>query len=443
MKKRIKKIRKGIKRTRSVAKDRSAEGQGGALILYERGEIDGGGDNSAEEEIAESPHGEIYVQDTQKRYNENERRENVLTLVCGFVIVFSLFFAVVLTCFAFAVAVEYSERDIPEDIPAQESDTTGDKIIFIHTDSTGYGLTAPEIYEKCVASSVSIETSFKGGDRGIGSGFVLTEDGYIATAAHVVESAESVSVMLWGGQRCEARVVSVHTLSDIALLKIETEQKLCPVELGDSSQLLVGERVYVIGTPAEIGYAGSLTSGEISCAVRTLSVMRDGVEKLEKRLKVIQINAQVNKGNSGSPLFDTYGRVVGMVAMRLGADYNGIAFALPSAGLTPILEAMIEGRELDTLLVSAVVELPARLGISCHADESDGVYGCRIDTLDTAALSAGALKAGDLIVQIDNKLVTSPSDLSTAIGQKNAGDKVRVTLIRMGQKLTFDIILGS
>ena len=443
MKKRIKKIRKWKKSTRSAAKNRPSTAFGGAMILYERGEIDGGSEDRTEGEIATSSDEDIYVQDTQAQGAENERRENIMTLVCGFVIVFSLFFAVVLTCFAFAVAVEYSEREISEEIPADESDATGEKIIFIHTDSKGYGLTAPEIYEKCVASSVSIEATFPSGDGGIGSGFILTEDGYIATAAHVVEGAQSVSVTLWGGRSCDARVVSVHSLSDIALLKIETEEKLCPAELGDSSQVLAGERVYVIGTPAEIGYAGSLASGEISCARRTLSVMSEGVEKTEKRLKVIQINAQVNKGNSGSPLFDTYGRVVGMVTMRLGADYDGIAFALPSEGVVPILEAMIEGRELDTLLVSVVAELPARLGISCHADQNEGVYGCRIDTLDTAALSAGALKVGDLLVQIDNKLVTSPSDISSALEQKNAGDRVRVTLIRMGQRLTFDIILGA
>ena len=439
------KAKKGKTAGAGENKKRNAMGTsvGGALTLYERGDVERSAYDVADEEINDDSCNTSQHISEDAEHVSVGKREDILRLVCGFVVIFSLFSAVVLTCFAFAVATEYSEDAPAEDAFADNgvSDIESEKIIFIHTDEKGAGLTAPEIYEKCVKTAVSVSVSFAdGGGEGIGSGFIISEDGYIATACHVVNGAESVRVILHNRKEYEASVVSSDSISDIALLKIEADGKLPAAEFGASSALVAGERVYAIGTPAALDYAGSLSSGEVSCPQRTLSVYRDGVKTIEKRVNVIQINAEVNKGNSGCPLFDTSGRVVGMVTMRLGENYHGIGFALPSEGVGPVLQAMREGRALNSTILSGVVELPARLGITCHTDEEGGAYGCRIDSVVSAA---GALRVGDLVVQIDNKLVSKPSDISGVIEKKTAGERVRVTLIRSGQRLTFDIILGN
>lgn len=455
MKKRFPKTRKRIKNTSASAKSKRSLWQksktkkpecnrGGALVPYERGEIESVGASADEEVMADPSQETENVIETTPR-SEIGRRADILRLVCGFVVVFSLFCAVVLTCFAFAVATEYAQNSTDEDAFAELENNggEGEKTIFIHTDGKGDGLTAPEIYERCAKTAVSVWTSFPDGGEGIGSGFIFTEDGYIATASHVICDAQRVDVILSDGKEYEATVIAADQLSDVALLKINVERKLPVAELGDSESLLAGERVYAIGTPAHISYAGSLTSGEVSCAQRIIPVYREGVTLLEKRIKVIQINAEVNKGNSGCPLFDSYGKVIGMVTMRLGEDFRGIGFALPVDGIEPILRSMLEGRALDREVISGVVELPARLGVNGYTDQEGGVYGCRIDSLNDSAASLGALKAGDLIVQIDNKIITAASDISSVIEQKNAGERVKVTLIRSGQRLTFDIVLGN
>ena len=454
MKKRFPKIRKRIKNSSATARNNKSSGRkskaerqmterGGALVPFERGEIESAEMEMAEPELsAEELTEEINAEETPIR-TDDERRDNFLRLVCGFVIVFSLLGVVVLTCFAFAVATEYTHTDSGVTAEPESTDTESGKVIFIHSDGVGDGLTAPEIYENCADTAVSLWVRFTDGGEGIGSGFILTEDGYIATAAHVISNAREVEVILSSGESCEAEIINADSLSDVALLKIDTDYKLPCVRLGDSASLVTGERVYAIGTPAGLGYSGSLSTGEISCAQRTLPVYREGVTLLEKRVKVIQINAEINKGNSGCPLFDSHGRVVGMVTMRLGEGFQGIGFALPVDGIEPILRSMMSGEDIDREVIAGVVELPARLGIDGYTDQEDGVYGCRVASVNESVAAYGALKAGDLIVQIDKRIVTSPSDISAVVEQKSAGEQVRVTLIRSGQRLAFDIRLGN
>lgn len=456
MRRRIVKSRKRIKKTTGITKKEACgkkpDGMpptltGGALTVYERGEIIRNGpdpsEGSEDGNIQETPH--TYVPPTEKRMD-------ILRLVCGFVVIFSLFSAVVLACFAFAVATEHTaDRDsIDAGADVEENTESGEsgKVIFVRPDHSESGtLTAPELYEKCVKSAVTVTAKLSaeaGGGEGVGSGFVISEDGYIATACHVVSGAEKLTVVLSEGEEYTASLIAKDSLSDIALLKIDAAKKLSAVCFGASSELLTGERVYAIGTPAALDYAGTLSSGEVSCPERLVSVYTDGVKVLEKKLRLIQINAEVNKGNSGCPLFDEYGRVVGMVTMKLGAEYSGIGFAVPSDGLLPVLEAMKDGRELNSALLSGAVVMPPRLGISGETAEAGGIYGYRIDSITgNGSGAAGALKQGDLVLQIDTHIITKATDINEAIEKKTPGDTVSVTVLRSGQKLTFNIILGS
>jgi hypothetical protein len=310
MRKRIIKSRKRIKRSTTVGKKEAQKGKkrsrgeieeipphvtAGELILYERGEV-----------IKSTPEEDIEDGDTfdmpESDEPSAEKRTDMLRLVCGFVVVFSLFSAVVLTCFVFAVATEHSgDRDSVDagaDIEENTEDTESGKVIFVRPDNSESGiLTAPEIYEKCVKSTVTVAVvlpSEAGGAESIGSGFIISEDGYIATACHVINGAEKITVVLSDKNEYTARLVAKDTLSDIALIKIEAAKNLSPVSFGESAELLTGERVYSIGTPAALDYAGTLSSGEISCPERLVSVYTDGVRVLEKKLRLLQRKCMKN-----------------------------------------------------------------------------------------------------------------------------------------------------
>ncbi len=375
-----------------------------------------------------------------------DRHPNTLKLICGSILVFSILTASAIACFSFALAVKDvgSEEEPPvSELPDGEE---SGKVVFVRpSGSTDGWLTAPEIYAKCSAAVVSVSTSLSaeyGMGKGVGTGFIISEDGYIATAAHVIKGAEGISAVLFDGKEYEARVVASEELSDIALLKIDASS-LTAVEFGLSSELLAGERVYAIGTPVSLDYAGTLTSGEISHPERIIPIsLSDG--RLEKKLRLIQTNAELNTGSSGSPLFDEYGRVVGMVTMKLGGDYSGIGFALPSEGAYAVLEAMMSGKELNSSVLSGVVIMAPKLDIIGESAEENGVYGYKITGFSELLTSAAtALHIGDLIVKIDNTVVYREGDISAAIEKKAPNDTVSITVIRSGQRLTFDVILGG
>ena len=282
----------------------------GALMETDHSQNEEQGDEGADIE---------HFYDDREESAVSRGKGDMLRLVCGFVVIFSLLSAVVLTCFSFAIATKYSENDNFADVDAEvgtEADSESGKVIFVRPIGDGDGvLTAPEIYGKCVKStvSVSVELSDGGASKGgIGSGFIVSEDGYIVTAEHVISGAEEIWVVLFDGSKYRAELCSGDKTSDIALLKIEAEG-LSAVEFGASSELIAGERIYTIGTPAAIEYAGTLGTGQISAPQRLVPVYADGVELLEKKLKLIQINVETGKGSSGCPLLDEYGRVVGMV----------------------------------------------------------------------------------------------------------------------------------
>ena len=325
-----------------------------------------------------------------------------------------------------------------------ESDADGShRVVYVEQYGGAEGaMSTPALYDKCIASVVSIAAS-DGEVNGIGSGFVFREDGYVATANHVIEGMSKITVILSDGTRHEARVIGGDALTDLALLKIEAEG-LCAASKGSSAELLPGERVVAIGTPASLDYAGSVSSGEVSYAMRTVKIYSESDGKLEKKMKLIQTNAPVNPGNSGCPLFDGRGQVVGMVTMKLGQNFSGMGFAIPSDGAYEILCAMQEGRDLSDELLGAVSLRAASLCIAGEAFEIGGVYGVRVTSvLVPEGEMANRLQVGDLITQIGEHAVTRASELEDALRGYDPGDSVAITVVRNGQTLTFDVVLGA
>ena len=332
-----------------------------------------------------------------------------------------------------------SDRVVEEQEQTESDEEPENKVVFVDrfTDSAG-GLSTPELYQRCISSVVSISVH-DGKNSGVGSGFVLREDGYIATAYHVVAEMPKIEVILCDGSRYEASMVGGDALTDLALLKIEATG-LTPVTLGTSSELLAGERVIAIGTPASLDYAGSVSSGEVSYGLRTVKIYGED-RTLEKKMKLIQTNAPVNPGNSGCPLFDGYGRVVGMITMKLGSSFAGMGFAIPSDGAIGILEAMRTGQPLNDEILAAVSVRAASLGIVGEACAVDGVYGVRVTDLDKEASASQALLIGDLILAMDEHAVTRMADIEQVLSGYEPGDTVKITVLRNGQNLQFDVVL--
>ena len=278
---------------------------------------------------------------------------------------------------------------------------TEERVVYVKEYDPASGvLTDQEIYDTCSPAVVTI-TVLKTDSSGSGSGFIISEDGYIVTANHVVADAESISVLFKDGKELTATLVGGNEFTDLALLKVEGSG-LPTIKIGSSSELLMGDRVVAIGSPASYDFAGSMVNGIVSHNDRSFKIYKDD-GSVEKKMTLIQTNALVNPGNSGCPLINQYGEVVGIVTMKLNSTYyEGMCFAIPTDAAMPIIEAMKSGADYSSLL-SAVSRYPAKLGItgSTYADDSSKLYGVKVESITSAEYDvAGKLQKGDVIVMV-------------------------------------------
>lgn len=389
----------------------------------------------------------------EKKTTPSKKENGKSSSLSGIVMLGSLIVAMALLAAALLVGSKYTrvalerQSDVSEEDPSATEDVDAppfsedEKVIFIrqYDDVSGI-LTKPELYAKCANTVVSIASKNENAS-GIGSGFILSEDGYIATAYHVVAGMSELTVFLADQSSHSATLVCGDSMTDLAVLKIDAEQ-LPTVTFGESGKLLTGESVVAIGTPASMEYAGSLCSGEVSYESRTVKIYDDTGTRLTKKMTLIQTNAPVNPGNSGCPLFNEYGQVVGVITMKLGHNYSGIGFAIPSDGALPIFEAMIRGEELSDALLSAISTPAPKLGVVGESDTEGEWSGVRILRFsENAEATVSPFKVGDLILKIDGNAIRNPSDVYGAIQEKDPHDTVSVTVLRSGQQLTFDFIL--
>ena len=356
----------------------------------------------------------------------------------AFLISFAVLLILLLTNL-FTADSTYSDNDIP-------TVETKERIVYVREfDSESGILTTQEIYDKCLPSVVSISVSTDSGS-GIGSGFIISEDGYIVTANHVINDAKTVNVILSNNKTYAAKVVDGNEFTDVALIKIDVDG-LTPIEIGSSSDLLVGDNVVAIGTPASVNFAGSLATGHVSYQNRIFKIT-DGNGGVEKQMKLIQTNALVNPGNSGCPLINEYGEAVGIVTMKLNSSYyEGMCFAIPLDSAMPIIEAMRDGEEYSHLL-GAISTYPAKLGVQIATTPvtipGTNDFGLKIEkfTSNTYDIST-KLKVGDVITHIGGVKFNSSAELSLILDQYAPGDTVGVTFYRNGQYQTVYVMLGK
>jgi putative serine protease PepD len=287
-----------------------------------------------------------------------------------------------------------------------------------------------EIYEQAAPGVVQITTDAGGfgplgAEQATGSGFIIDDEGHIITNHHVVEGAQSVTVRFSDGEEASATVVGSDPSTDIALLDLEdVDRDLQPLELGSSESLEIGDSVVAIGSP--FGLQGTVTSGIVSGLDRSIRAPDgfaiDGV---------IQTDAALNSGNSGGPLLDAEGRVVGVnsqIESRDGGNV-GIGYAVPIEIAREVVDQLREGGEVEH----------AYLGVRLE-DADDGV---RLEVVDGSPADDAGLEDGDVVTAVDGDSVDTVADLRAAVSAKQPGDRVTLEIRRDGDTQTIDIRLGE
>lgn len=279
----------------------------------------------------------------------------------------------------------------------------------------GDDLSLDALYDHCLPSYVAISVLTNSGTEGVGSGIVITEDGYISTNYHVVENAKKITVITSNGTKYDAQYIDGDEVNDIAVIKVSAK-RLTPAVLGSSSNTKVGERVMAIGTPHDIDYAGSMTSGYVSGIERQYQVMNAN-GTVSKTLKLIQTDTTVNPGNSGGPLFNMNGEVIGVVVLKItGGSYEGMGFALPIDGVRGMIFDIIEnGKITDENSGSAFQG--AALGISGHEIKKDTKYLMTADY----CIEVHTDDKGDYIeISLGSKIYITDTEALNAVGLEGA-----------------------
>ena len=301
------------------------------------------------------------------------------------------------------------------------------------------------VYASVVNSAVSINCSATSTNifgqqtqtASSGSGFIITEDGYVVTNYHVVSGASSVQVTLYNGDTYDATVIGGDSDYDVAVLKINAAG-LTPVTLGNSADVNVGDSVLAIGNPlGELTF--SMSGGYVSSCNRAINV--DGTP-----FNMIQVDCSINPGNSGGPLVNLYGEVVGIVSAKYSSysstTVEGLGFAIPISDVRSIITDIMENGAVTDKAYMAITAgtMNEQMAAQFNIDVTEGVFVYSV--VEGGAGEKAGLRLGDVITKMGDKTLTSRQDLSAAMKGYRAGDTVTLTVYRGGQyievELTFD-----
>ena len=328
---------------------------------------------------------------------------------------------------------ELDESAEPE-LPVVSAD---DGVRLVYADGHGDALTIQEIYRRVNPSTVTVVTELPRG-ASVGTGVILTEDGYIITNAHVIAGGTSCYVALADGSIFDAALVGYDAEQDLAVIKAQdtdgrAAQGLPAAEFGDSDALSVGDPVYAIGNPLGVELRGTLTDGIVSAINRDVYV--GGVT-----MTLIQTNAALNNGNSGGPLINVYGQVVGINTMKMGSSsttsVEGLGFAIPIASTAYMINDLIAYGEVhgEVMIGISVQTIPVT------AENGESALLVMEVTPGGPGEEAGIQK-GDLIVAADGEALTKSTDLLRVRRRHEAGETLKLLVERDGKRFTADVVL--
>ena len=309
-----------------------------------------------------------------------------------------------------------------------------DKVKLRYSETHGEALSIQEVYQKVNPSTVTVFASMSDGSAMVGTGVIFTSDGYILTNAHVIAGGAECYVVLDTGKNYRASLLGLDEEKDLAVIKIAAKD-LPAAEFGDSDALTVGDTVYAIGNPLGVELRGTLTDGIVSAINRDVDV--DGIT-----MTLIQTNAALNSGNSGGPLINVYGQVVGINTMKMGSSstvsVEGLGFAIPIASSAYIVNDILRCGEVqgEPVLGISVDRTPAYL--------PDGQQAARVYTVDLNGPGDKAgLEVDDLIYEADGVRVETSNDLLRVRHRHAAGEEMILKVCRGGEYLTVSVTLEA
>ena len=266
----------------------------------------------------------------------------------------------------------------------------------------------------------------------LGSGFIIDEKGIVITNNHVIQNAEDILVRVNGDEEYKAKIIGKDPLSDIAVLQIEADEKFIPVKFGNSDKSRIGDWVIAIGNP--FGLGGTVTSGIISARNRSI-----GLARYED---FIQTDASINQGNSGGPLFNMNGDVIGINTAILGQSGSiGIGFAIPSNSAVKVINQLIEFGETKRGWLGVRIQIVTKE--IAEAEELDKPRGALIVSVaDGSPSDKGGIIAGDIILEFDGKLINEMKELPLIVAQTEVGKTVNVKVWRNKREVIKKITLG-
>ena len=316
--------------------------------------------------------------------------------------------------------------------------------------STAYAetedLSLADLYEENVVSTVGITISGRTNSRygygytyqASGSGFIITEDGYILTNYHVIENSDTVTVATYDDQTYEAEIIGYDETNDIAVLKIDAEN-LRPVTLGNSDKLRVGDSVFAIGNPlGELTF--SLTHGVVSALSRNVRT------EAGNSMNLIQTDCAINSGNSGGALFNSRGEVIGITNAKYSssgmseAEIDNVGFAIPVNSVTRIVTSIIEN--------GYVLKPYIGVTVSPISDETAGITGIKagavvLDVTEGGPADQAGIRVNDVIVKVDRTEIKDSNDLVQVISKSEPGDVMTFNIYRQGEEIQIDVEIGS
>ncbi|MGN1031317.1 MAG: S1C family serine protease [Butyricicoccaceae bacterium] len=325
--------------------------------------------------------------------------------------------------------VEGTDSSLPAD---------SQKLVIAEEKQAADALSGNEIYAKASPSVVAIQVaSVQNQTEASGSGVIMSEDGYIITNEHVVEDGNVFTVVLDSGKSYEAELIGSDKKTDLAVLKVDTEDKLTAAEFGDSENLSVGERCYTIGSPGGLELQNTFTGGYISAINRDVTIN-------DRVMSLIQTDAAINSGNSGGALLNVYGQVIGITSAKISSTgssttYEGLGFAIPMSTAKEIVDELIAYGYVTGRPAIGISGMTVTEQMSQYYNIPQGMLVTSVDTRSDAYEQG--VQANDVIIAIDGEEVSNMTEINTIKEKHKAGDEITLTIYRSGKEKKIKIKL--
>lgn len=384
--------------------------------------------------LENKPLNEYEIRRENKRRNRKKSGKSVVFLAICFSLIGSIL----------GSAITYNFL-ITRNINSSVTETEGDSATPVKINASDSENVGSAVFKKVVPSVVGITT--KGYQRtifgtqaitGTGSGVIISKDGYILTNSHVIRIGENIAkdveVFLNDGQKVKGKVVWSDKAVDIAIVKIEGANNLVPAELGDSDALEVGQTAIAIGNPIDLAFQRSLSKGVISGLNRFIGQVDGG----GYMVGLIQTDASINGGNSGGPLVDQNGKIIGINTVKLQSA-EGMGFAIPINSIKPIIESVLKTGEYQPVALGATI-MPVQ-SVQRMINKSLGTnYGQFIAKVESGSPAEKAgIKKGDILMEIDGTKVVTNEVLRALLYKYNPGDVAKATILRNGKEVKIEI----